>query len=214
MIRTLKGVGIAILFCTTISVFAQGTVLFNNRNTALGLDAKVGYYNLDAPWNPFYDPALPAFFLLEGTNWTAQLWAANGSNPFESALAPASPTTTFRTGSGAGYVIPVTATLVGVLKDAASATIQMRVWNNRNGIVITWEQALADPTIPRAASAAFTVSSIGGDFNTPPPLLGLQAFNVAPIPEPSVLALMISGIGALFLANGRRKQHHKTITVP
>jgi hypothetical protein len=197
-----KIVIIATLMATVAGAFAQGTVLFNNRNASTGgTDAFIAV-----------DPSASgtangqsAGARLIGTGWTAQLWAANGGGAAEASLTPATPTTTFRTStSGAGLLTPTTATLSGVPKDAPTATIQMRVWDNRGGTILTWAQVLADPSIFRGSSSPFNVNLIGGDFNAPPPLNPLQAFNVAPVPEPSTIALGMLGVGSLLVLRRRK----------
>lgn len=71
--------------------------------------------------------------LLDGSGFSAQLWAADGANVPEGSLMPASPITTFQTGAGAGLVVSTTATLIGVPPDAPFATLMLRVWDNQSG---------------------------------------------------------------------------------
>ena len=86
-------------------VFAQGTVIFNNRLTGTIVThvygpepsdptiAIQGNTSLDSvPGSTVYNGTL-----LAGTGFTAQLWAANGASQPVSSLLAASPTTTFRT---------------------------------------------------------------------------------------------------------------------
>jgi len=168
------------------SVFAQGTVVFNNRVTGVVV-AQV--FNVDGITG------------LSGTGFTAELWAANGADAAEASLAAATPTTTFRTGAAAGFVTATTATLAGVAKDAGAATLQLRAWDNMGGTITSW--AAADKVAPRGASALFNVSAIGGDLNTPPYLVGLTSFSLVPVPEPSTFALL--GLGTLGMLIFRRK---------
>lgn len=93
-----------------ISLFAQGTVNFNNRNTAAGLFVPI--YGPSFPWDARTGnspAALPTGTqtyngaLLTGSGYMAQLFAAPGANAAESALvASANSITTFRTGTAAG----------------------------------------------------------------------------------------------------------------
>jgi hypothetical protein len=196
-----------------LSLLAQGTVFFINHGT----DFRA----------PIYGPQLgnPAVSLignasdglpagttvytgerLAGSGYVAQLFSAPGANAPEYALV-ASPNsvTTFRTGSAAGFFAGVTATLANVPKDAAVATLQVRVWDNSSGLYPTWTQAL--PAWQSGLTAAalgnlFTVNAIGGDFNTPPLPLGMRSFNM--IPEPSTYALLALGGFGLWLYRRRK----------
>ena|SRR6267378_698447 len=97
-----------------VSVFAQGTVIFNNRvvgtvvthvylpRASSPSTSRVGNGSNDTPaettdWT--------GWTALAGSAWFAQLLAANGANQAESSLiAAASPATTFRTGTAAGFI--------------------------------------------------------------------------------------------------------------
>lgn len=176
-----------------VSAFAQGTVVFNNRVVGVVV-AQV--YNVDGTTG------------LEGTGYTAEIWAANGADAPESSLTAATPSTTFRSGAAAGFVTATTATLSGVAKDAAAATLQLRAWDNQGGTLTTWaaaEAAWLAGTAAAGKSALFNVSAIGGDLNSPPNLAGLQSFQLTMevIPEPSTFALL--GLGALGMLMFRRK---------
>lgn len=209
---------IAVLALTcSVSLFAQGTVDFNNRNVGL-LVTKVyapqtadptvqvvGATASDTPAGTTVYTGSP----LAGAGWVAQLWAANGAGQAESSLQAALPTTVFRTGAAAGFVTATTAVLAGVPLDAAAATIQMRVFPSTYA---TWGDAeaawLADNsmTVWIGKSPLFNVSGIGGNLNTPPVLAGLQSFSLVAhpvIPEPSTFALL--GLGALGMMIFRRK---------
>lgn len=195
------------------SAFSQGTVVFNNLNSAGGVKAPI--------YGP--DPANPAASLqgntatgipvgtqvypgalLQGTTYSAQLWAATGANAAEASLLGASnPTTDFRTGNAAGYVNQITSTLQGVAKDAAAATLQLRVWDNSGG-VSSWDAAVARGG-GYGKSTLFNVSAIGGDLNPAPLLVGLTSFNInGAVPEPSSFAL--AGLGAAALLIFRRRK--------
>src|SRR5207237_6347761 len=135
----------AVSMACALSVLGQGTVTFNNRVVGAGgvvthvyganpgnpSTSQVGNGSTDSPagatdWS--------AYTALSGANYFAQLLAANGANQAEASLVPATPTTTFRTGAAAGFVNPVTATLVGVPGDSPAATLEMVVWNNASGL--------------------------------------------------------------------------------
>jgi Ca2+-binding RTX toxin-like protein len=199
------------------SVFAQGTVFFNTASSGNGINirvyapepgsetiAKFGNTATQTPaGTQTYGGAL-----LSGTGWTASLWAATGFNALESSLQAASPTTTFRTGAGAGAVANVTATLAGVAADAPQATLQMRVYP---ASYPTWAAAeaawLADTTgtIWIGKSQLLNLAAIGGNLNTPPYMAGMTSFSLVAniVPEPSSFALL--GLGALGMLIFRRK---------
>ena len=199
-----------------MGVFAQGTVLFQNRAPGDSI-SQVYAPQVEDPYtqvtgNTATDlPAGSAVYTgakLAGADWTAQLWAAPGANASEDSLAAALPTTTFRTGAAAGWVVMDTITLPGVPADAPVATLQMRVFPTS---FATWEAAeaawLADSTgtIWIGKSPTFNLNNIGGIFNSPPVLTGLQSFSLVAniIPEPSTFALL--GLGALGMFLFRRK---------
>jgi hypothetical protein len=174
----------------TASAFGQGTVTFNNRVTGV-VDFKIGLEDLGGQFLGY----------LDGVNFTAEIWG--GLTP--DSLAPATPPTTFRSGNAVGYVNPVTVTLPGVPLDAPSAYIQVRVWENQGGAIAAWEQAIANDPIARGLSQIVQISAIGGNFNTPPNLVNeLGAFNIAPIPEPSMIALGLVGAVGLLLRFRRK----------
>jgi hypothetical protein len=173
-----------------VSVFAQGTVTFNNRVTGVVVAPITGLDSLG----------------LGGTGYTAELWAASGADAAEGSLQAAAPQTAFRTGAAVGFVTAVTATLTGVAKDAAAATLQVRVWDNKGGTLTTWaaaETAWMAGEIAAGKSTLFNVTAIGGDLNTPPNLVGLTSFQLIMVPEPSTFALL--GLGALGMLIFRRK---------
>jgi hypothetical protein len=116
--------------------------------------------------------------LLAGSNFVAQLWAAPEANQPEAKLLPATPTTTFRTGAAAGFLASGVATFPNVPPDLYTATLQLRVWDSRNGSVSDWTKVLSDPTILRGSSPLISVSPVGGRNAPGPNLTGLQSFNI------------------------------------
>src|SRR5262245_25451142 len=202
------------------SAFSQGTVIFNNVNSAAGLRAPI--YGPD-PSNPNLSlqgntsTGLPAGTqtyagaLLTGTGYSAQLWAASGAGQPESSLVgAANGIAGFRAaGATAGFIqAPATAyALAGVAADAAAATLQLRVWDNKGGTVNTWADAVAAGN-GFGKSTLFNVSAIGGALNPPPLLNGLTSFNITGsgtiVPEPSTFAL--AGLGAAALLIFRRRK--------
>lgn len=193
------------------SVFAQGTIVFNNRVVGSVVThiygpnpGNLAQYQFG---NGTGDTAAgttdwSAFPLLSGTGFSAQLWAAPGLNQVESSLVAASPTTSFRTGLAAGFITGVTATLANVAGDSTGgATLALRVWDNAGGTITSWDLATT-----RGESPLFNVTAaIGGALNTPPNLVGLQSFNItSTVPEPSTFVL--AGLGAAALLIFRRRK--------
>jgi hypothetical protein len=207
----------AITVTTAASVFAQGTVIFNNRLGGIshvwmgGTSQIQGNSSIDTPTG---STVYGAGYTLIGTsggltssNGVAQLLAAPGSGAAESSLVPSGGTTTFRTGAGAGNIVQITDTLQNIPKDAAFATFEMVAWDNTSLLYPTWAQASVawnNGLIAAGRSAPFTVASIGGDVNTPPNLVGLTSFNIYIVPEPATVAL--AGLGAAALLIFRRRK--------
>lgn len=204
----------ALALTCAASVFAQGTVVFNNRVTGTivthvylspaGVNTQIrGNGSTDTPagtqdWT--------GFTLLTGSGYSAQLIALDGANQAESSLLAASPITTFRTGAAAGQVAATTATLAGVALNSPLATIELVCWDNKGGTVANW--AAAQPlwlagTLAAGTSGTFNLAAIGGT-QPAPNLIGLTSFNIFVVPEPSVMAL--AGLGAAALLIFRRRK--------
>ena len=115
-------------------------------------------------------------------------------------------TSTFRTGIAAGLLN--TAPVVALGLPAGTQVIAIiRVWDNKGGIITSWDQVLNDGNTVRGESNPVPiilggVSSSGVTFPNPD-LIGLTSFELGICPEPSVIALSFVGIGALLLC--RRK---------
>jgi hypothetical protein len=202
------------------SVFGQGQINFNNRvvvdQGGLGtvnspiFGPEVGDPALSKRGGtPTGDPAGTETYTgprLAGTGFTAQLWYAAGNDQSEASLQAATVggITSFRTGSGNGYVTATTATLPGVT--AGRVTLQVRVWDNMGGTVLTWDQALARLDVAKGVSNLFnSIQDVGFGTVNPPTLDGLQSFNIAVVPEPSTIALgILGGLGTLVLLRRRK----------
>jgi hypothetical protein len=208
------------VFTCAVSVFAQGTIVFNNRVTGsivspvYGVDqANPGLVQSGNTASGF--PAGTTVYggaLLLGTGFTAQLWGLKTTGttiqPADS-LQPASGygmagfrTTTAGAGFWTGSTDPATinGTAVGDV-----ATLQVRAWDNQSGAITTWAAALAAGTA-LGSSALFNSQPLGGGAVTPPNLVGLVSFNLTGgvIPEPSTFAL--AGLGAVALLIFRRRK--------
>jgi len=190
-----------------VNSFAQGTVNFANRVSGVLVTYVYGP-NPNYVWGsqigngatdlPSGTTDWTGYTKLSGSRYLAAIMSAPGANAPDAALAFSANTTSFRTGTGAGVLAGITATLWNVAKDAPVATIQVFAWDNDAG-------TFSDPTaawnawkagaIWGGVSGTFNVAAIGGDFNIPPNLTGLQSFSFYTIPEPTTSIL--AGIGAI-----------------
>jgi len=211
----------AITLTSAASVFAQGTVVFNNRIAGTGIIHIYGGAGATSGNGPTDLPAGTnnwSGFLLIGTTGGlgasttfAQLLGAQGAGAPESSLLPSSsPPTTFRTGAGAGFVAGTTGTFNNIQPDAAAGSFELAVWDNSSGLYPTWTQAssaVAAGTIFGGRSAEFSLTSIGGTTFTPPNIVGpgstLTSFSI-PVPEPTTVAL--AGLSAAALLIFRRRK--------
>jgi len=192
----------AFALSTAAGVFAQGTVVFNNRisgatinqtthvwgpSTASPSLSLVGLGSNDSP-SGSVNFAGQGMSLIgaDGSGgkygWTttfAQLLGAEGSNQAETSLKPVGQTTTFRSGTSLGDVATITSTLSGspgISSAAPFATFELVAWDNSTGLYSTWAQASVAwqlGTIAAGKSAPFNVSAIGGGLNTPPTLANM-----------------------------------------
>jgi len=221
---------IASLLYTAI-VSAQGTIVFDNQATGV----KAYVYGFD-PTGPTYvktgqnaagTPPGSVVYNgppLAGTGFTATLWARNAAtvagvdDPIDvngNNLVQVGGPVGFRPpGIFAGRVAPSTANpVVEDVTDASQrATFQLRVWDNRDGAITTWDQAVEAWRAGNTGlgwSPLFTVQSALGGFgqppSTPPNLVGLQSFElIYPLPEPSTIGLGLIGAGCLLLLRHRK----------
>lgn len=211
----------AVAVTCAVSVYAQGTVLFNNRTPAgtshvwgpspttpsLSLRGQ-GATDGPAGTTPYAASGMTLIgsTLVSGQKTFAQIIGANGADQAETSLVPQGGTTTFRTGTGAGFIVGTTVTLSTIPKDSAVATLALAAWDNTSGNYGTWalaEAAWKDGLIAAGYSAPVNVALIGGDVNTPPNI-GFTSFNLYFIPEPSSMAL--AGLGAAALMIFRRRK--------
>ena len=153
------------------SVFAQGTIVLNNRFTTgnpqtthiyapLGPSDMVKIVGLGAGDTPAGGTTDFGGRALIGANGTAgqygaagtfaQFIAAVGANVPVESLQPVGQTTTFRTGGGAGFLSQITATLfapgfgdTGGENDPVLGpfTFSIVAWDNSSGLYPTWAEA-------------------------------------------------------------------------
>jgi len=204
---------IAIASLISASAFGQGQIFFNNRVVGTVV-APVYGVNPAAPTVRISGNATTnggtanytGIPLVSGTNFSAQVFYGPAGSAMGALQASAASTIVpFRTTAATGGFIQNQAaavTLNGVPFDTTAA-IQMRVWDNRNGTITSWAQAIADPTVATGFSDIFTSQTLAGPPNSPPQMVGLTSFNLTVVPEPSVIALGALALGALLLR--RRK---------
>lgn len=205
------------VFTCAASVFAQGTIVFNNRVVG---SVVAPVYAKD-PANPTVQqlgntasgfPAGTTVYggaTLAGTGYTAQLWGAPGAGQAVGSLVAATGYSTagFRSGAAAGlWTTSTDAAIIPGAGEGSVATLQVRAWDNQGGTITTWAAAQA-AGVDSGASALFNSQPLGG-VSAPPNLVGLQSFSLTgtggPIPEPSTFAL--AGLGAVALLIFRRRK--------
>jgi len=222
----------AFALTTAASVFAQGTVLFENRNTLATTHvwgpstsnpslSLIGNASNDNP-SGSQQYAASGMFMIGGYNGgtasaptsggsygykttLTQLLDAPGAGADPGSLLPDGATTTFKTGASFGNIALITDTLSRIAPDAPAATLEIVAWDASTGIT-TWTAASAAwlaGTIAAGESGAFNVFLIGGSVNTAP-IFASPTFNLYFIPEPSTFALC--GLGAAALMIFRRRK--------
>jgi PEP-CTERM motif len=214
----------AVAMTCAVSVFAQGTVTFNNRVTGsiithiyapladtgpLAAVHQVGNGANDTAssttdWTGYSLIGVGLTGKYAASTTFAQLLGAAGLNAPETSLLPASPTTTFRSGAAAGFIAGTTTAFANIGPDSPG-TVQMVAWDNSTGLYSTWTQASSAwlaGTI--AAGMSNPLNLTVGGTGTPPYLMGLQSFNLYFVPEPSTFAL--AGLGAAALLIFRRRK--------
>ena len=185
------------LVATTIVAYAQGQVNFNTR--ILGTSAQVYTFQNG---------------LVSGTNFYAQLFAADGVGRSESSLVAVGTPVNFRTGGNAGYVqetgtttydgSTVNTTVNVTSVNGGAVTLQLRVWSSAFS---SYAAAVANG-MGYGKSPLLSLASTGNPNGTPTPgipvnLDGLQGFMFTNIPEPSTVALAVLGIGSLLFIRRR-----------
>lgn len=194
-----------------VGTYAQGTIAFQNRATAVGLDV---FFTLDdqTPANTFGDGKL-------GANYNAGLYLKQGDGSFAPAvlLASGAPATvSFITSATAGPTGYFSVANLGVQGTDLNGTVEVKVvaWPKGQG---TSYQAAVDAMAAQGIvwsgmTPSFSVSLGGGGspVKVPGAMTGLEGvatdanktfFQVTAsvIPEPSIFALGLLGGAALLL---------------
>jgi hypothetical protein len=151
---------------------------------------------------------------IAGTDYLAQLFWANGDVTDENALAAAGTPINPRTGGAAGVLPSGEIRLDTVTPPGGPVTLQLRAWSSVLGATesaafAAWQsQAPADASL-YGRSALFSMDT-ANPLETPPPTppsIGgvFPGLTVAPVPEPSTIALgILGGVGALVLFRRRK----------
>jgi|GEM_PF-465780 len=227
----------AFALTTAASVFAQGTIWLENRILGTG-GTTVRVY---APLNPMDTVSVVGRSAIDtppgstdfggrlligasgltqqygGTTTYAQYLMAVGENQPAASLVAVGATTTFRTGSGAGFLSSITSTITAIGATpiepdySGSLTVSIVAWDAQT--YKFWEgpggakEAWLRGEIAAGMMAPFGITSLGG--LTPivhPNQTGqvLTSFNLYFIPEPGSFALL--GLGAAAMLIFRRRK--------
>jgi hypothetical protein len=179
-----KSLILAAVMAAAVSSYGQGLITFDTTGKARVTNAADGAN-------------------LSGAAWLGQLYASSTADGSLTALGTPQ---AFRAGVNAGYVRiapPASSTLTAPTAAPGGTTyLSLRAWESKYA---TYEEAVAGGGIAGASKVwAQATSDPGAQPPAPPQALnGLEAFSVAVVPEPSLLALM--GVGAAALLLRRRK---------
>ena len=196
----------------------QGQVVFENRLPAFDLVAPVYGINPLAPSIRMSGNATTiggtvdytGVPLLSGNTYTASLWGARLeiSDVAQFELLSTRPFRTSVAGAGFWSPPPEGPVLVPfVSADDHFFNAQVRVWDNQNGTITSWAQALANPSVGGMGySEVFTLPVVSRDAPAAY-LQGLTSFNLTVVPEPSALALGLLGAAGLWLFERRHPSH-------
>jgi MYXO-CTERM domain-containing protein len=171
---------------TLLAVGAQAQGLVNFANIGGGTAGSVNA------------PVRDITVLASGAAYAAQLyWGAAGTTDSSTLTingVSGSPAT-FGTAAQAGYFTGGSRIITGA-SGGTTVTLQVRAWATATGS--SWDTA----TIRGESNLIqYTLATSPA---TPNNMVGLQAFNVAPVPEPSAIALGLLGLGAVALIRRRK----------
>ena len=198
---------LTVLLLSAVAALAQGVVNFSTRVTGTVVghvyrweepDDFVRKLGNTASETPAGIQVYTGAFLT-GSDYSAQLWAANGANQPESALiAIPGSIVSFRTGATLGGTPAPVVLSVPWIPPGGTGTFQVRAWYNAGGFSTSWDVASF-----HGRSALFNVSNLGdGILTLPANLDNFRSFNLYYIPEPSSYLLL--ALGGLGLALRRR----------
>jgi len=219
----------AFALTTAASVFAQGTILFNNSQAGLRTRvyaplssnpgfSQMGQGSIDTPsgstsWAGYtLIGAAGTGGQYGGATTLTTFLAAPGTGDAASSLLAGTGITTFKTGAGGGIMsAALTETFSNIQPDSSGgATVEMVAWDDSTGLYSTW--ALASVaweagTIAAGESDIVNITAAIGGTGTPPslPAGSLESFNlyVEIVPEPATFALCGLGLATLLVFRRR-----------
>jgi len=142
--------------------------------------------------------------LLEGTGFTAAIYTSD----FPTDMAANNThiaTDTFRSGPNAGFISTHVESDPNRPPGTAGVCYQLRAWDNQGGIVTTWSQVMAAGGMIASGMSdvyVFTSPLSVGPMGRPDTAL-IRSFQLTVVPEPSLIALGVLGLGAFLFR--RRK---------
>lgn len=180
--KIMKVIAAGVLALGMVSgAFAQGRVSFAN----VGLDAQNNFFQ-----NPFTLAAGGA--LLEGTGYSVELLGGVDAGSLQS-LGPIISSFSAGLFSGGDRAVPGA---------TATGSFQVRAWDNAGGTITSYAAAVAaNRAVASSAVWSQAVVNVGGAPAAAMPQL--PALALAVVPEPSVVALAVVGVGLALL---RRKK--------
>lgn len=174
----------------SINMFAQGTVNFGNNSATAVIDTSTGLR------------------IAAGNTFIAELWYApdTGAAPTDAQMVPIAGA---RTGISpvAGLITGGTKTTPATTGPGAAAYFQIRIWEAAFGADFATASAANGARAGKSDIVRVTTGNPGAvPPGTPGSLVGagLKSFNVAVVPEPSVVGLGLLGAGALMFLRRRK----------
>ena len=135
--------------------------------------------------------------LLEGTGFTAAIYTSD--YPIEMlANNTHIQVTTFGSGPNAGLITSHVTSDPNRPPGTAGVCYQFRAWDNQGGTVTSWAQVMAAGGMiasGRSDVYIFTSPLSGGSMGQPDTIL-IRSFQLTIVPEPSLIALGVVGLGA------------------
>jgi len=160
---------VGMLSTTMLAVAAQGQPAITFVNYGTGWTAPwYGLAAADPSSNCVVQGANSGNFVtadntpLAGTGFTAQLWVGMEAG---GELQPVGQTT-FRTGSDAGLLAPVSLLPVALAVPGQRISYQLRVWDNQGGTINSWDEVINHPTTRRGATPAYLSPPLSSGVNT------------------------------------------------
>lgn len=172
-----------------VSVYAQGTVNF--ANGAAGVNA------------PIYYISPPTLASAGNGPWAAMLFAGPAGTAADALSSTIVSGSSSVLGTTPGYVLGGARTITGIAS-GSQATLQIRAWNTQQWGSAYPTAATLDGTTPGFGYSTPITITLGGGATPTPNMVGLTSFNIAPVPEPSSIALGLLGLGAVALFRRRK----------